>query len=36
MSRRQKVEQAICKIHNQASSRFTHFGLLELGFHSNV
>jgi hypothetical protein len=36
MSRRRKAEQASCKIHNQASSRFTRFGLLELGFHSNV
>jgi hypothetical protein len=36
MSRRRKAEQASYKIHNQASSRFTRFGLLELGFHSNV
>jgi hypothetical protein len=36
MSRRRKAEQASCKIHNQVSSRFTRFGRLELGFHSNV
>jgi hypothetical protein len=36
MSRRRKAKQASCKIHNQASLRFTRFGLLELGFHSNV
>jgi hypothetical protein len=36
MSRHQKAEQASCKIHNQASSRFTRFRLLKLGFHSNV
>jgi hypothetical protein len=36
MSRPRKDEQASCKIHNQASSRFTHFGLIELGFHPNV
>jgi hypothetical protein len=36
MSRHRKAEQASCKIHNQALSRFTRFGLLEIGFHSNV
>jgi hypothetical protein len=36
MSRRQKAEQASCKICNQASTRFTRFGPLKLGFCSNV
>jgi hypothetical protein len=36
MSRHRKAEQASCKIRTKASPRFTRFGPLKLGFHSNV
>jgi hypothetical protein len=36
LSRRWRVSQVSYGIHNQASSIFTRFGPLKLGFHSNV